>query len=158
MDVVPRGMTWLRMGEFELGWAEYEWRWKKRNLSSRPLYTPQWNGFSLANRRILLITEQGFGDTFQFIRYAPLAARRGAKVHVADLNAGAAGAVAREIGGGATDHAVDVSRPEEVEALPVPVDRVDDHPDRQPADPGERVDDRGADVHREEDDGQQRIR
>jgi NAD(P)-dependent dehydrogenase (short-subunit alcohol dehydrogenase family) len=48
---------------------------------------------------------------------ARLLARRGAKVHVADLNAGAASAVAREIGGGATDHAVDVSRPEEVEAL-----------------------------------------
>jgi NAD(P)-dependent dehydrogenase (short-subunit alcohol dehydrogenase family) len=48
---------------------------------------------------------------------ARLLARHGAKVHVADLNAGAASAVAREIGGGATDHAVDVSRPEEVEAL-----------------------------------------
>jgi NAD(P)-dependent dehydrogenase (short-subunit alcohol dehydrogenase family) len=48
---------------------------------------------------------------------ARLLARHGAKVHVADLNAGAAAAVAREIGGGATDHAVDVSRPEEVEAL-----------------------------------------
>jgi NAD(P)-dependent dehydrogenase (short-subunit alcohol dehydrogenase family) len=48
---------------------------------------------------------------------ARLLARHGAKVHVADLNAGAAAAVAREIGCGATDHAVDVSRPEEVEAL-----------------------------------------
>jgi len=48
---------------------------------------------------------------------ARLLARHGAKVHVADLNAEAATAVAREIGGGATDHAVDVSRPEEVEAL-----------------------------------------
>jgi NAD(P)-dependent dehydrogenase (short-subunit alcohol dehydrogenase family) len=48
---------------------------------------------------------------------ARLLARHGAKVHVADLNAEAAAAVAREIGGGATDHAVDVSRPEEVEAL-----------------------------------------
>src|ERR1700758_1088140 len=48
---------------------------------------------------------------------ARLLARHGAKGHVADLNAGAASAVAREIGGGATDHAVDVSRREEVEAL-----------------------------------------
>ncbi len=75
-----RALTWLRMGEFDLGWAEYEWRWKKRSLSSRPLYTPQWNGFSLAGRRILLITEQGFGDTFQFIRYAPLLKEQGATV------------------------------------------------------------------------------
>jgi NAD(P)-dependent dehydrogenase (short-subunit alcohol dehydrogenase family) len=48
---------------------------------------------------------------------ARLLARHGAKVHVADINADAAAAVAREIGGGAVDHAVDVSRPEEVEAL-----------------------------------------
>ena len=48
---------------------------------------------------------------------ARLLARHGAKVHVADLNADAAAAVAREIGSGATDDAVDVSRPEEVEAL-----------------------------------------
>jgi NAD(P)-dependent dehydrogenase (short-subunit alcohol dehydrogenase family) len=48
---------------------------------------------------------------------ARLLARHGAKVHVADINADAAAAVAREIGGGAVDHAVDVSQPEEVEAL-----------------------------------------
>ncbi|MBV8180633.1 MAG: SDR family NAD(P)-dependent oxidoreductase [Mycobacterium sp.] len=48
---------------------------------------------------------------------ARLLARHGAKVHVADLNAEAAAAVAHEIGSSATDHAVDVSRPEEVEAL-----------------------------------------
>ena len=48
---------------------------------------------------------------------ARLLARHGAEVYVADVNAEAAAAVAREIGGSATDHAVDVSRPEEVEAL-----------------------------------------
>lgn len=48
---------------------------------------------------------------------ARLLARHGAKVHVADINADAAAAVAREIGGGAVDHAIDVTRPEEVEAL-----------------------------------------
>jgi NAD(P)-dependent dehydrogenase (short-subunit alcohol dehydrogenase family) len=48
---------------------------------------------------------------------ARLLAQHGAKVHVADINADAAAAVALEIGGGAIDYAVDVSRPEEVEAL-----------------------------------------
>ncbi len=48
---------------------------------------------------------------------ARLLARHGAKVHVADINGDAAAAVAREIGGGAVDHAIDVARPEEVEAL-----------------------------------------
>ena len=33
---------------------------------------------SPAGRRILLITEQGFGDTLQFVRFAPLLKRQGA--------------------------------------------------------------------------------
>jgi len=48
---------------------------------------------------------------------ARLLAERGAKVHVADVDADAAVTVAREIGSGAVDHAIDVTRPEEVEAL-----------------------------------------
>jgi NAD(P)-dependent dehydrogenase (short-subunit alcohol dehydrogenase family) len=48
---------------------------------------------------------------------ARLLARHGAKVHVADLNAEAAAAVAHEIGGDATDHAVDVTRSEHLEGL-----------------------------------------
>jgi len=64
--------------------------------------------------KIAVITGAGSGIGAATAR---LLARHGAKVHVADLNAEAATAVAREIGGGATDHTVDVSRPEEVEAL-----------------------------------------
>jgi tetratricopeptide (TPR) repeat protein len=73
-----RALTWLRKGDYAQGWAEYEWRWKKRNLTPRPPIMPQWNGFPLAGRRILLITEQGLGDTLQFIRFAPLLKRQGA--------------------------------------------------------------------------------
>ncbi len=65
-------------GDYAQGWAEYEWRWKKRNLTPRPPIMPQWNGSPLAGRRILLITEQGFGDTLQFVRFAPLLKRQGA--------------------------------------------------------------------------------
>jgi len=75
-----RALTWLRKGDYAQGWAEYEWRWKKRALTNRPLIQPQWNGFPLAGRRILLITEQGFGDTLQFVRYAPLLKAQGATV------------------------------------------------------------------------------
>ncbi len=41
---------------------------------------PYWNGFPLAGRRILLMTEQGLGDTIQFIRYAKILKRQGATV------------------------------------------------------------------------------
>lgn len=66
------------------------------------------------NGKIAVITGAGSGIGAATAR---LLARRGAKVHVADINPDAAAAVAREIGGGAADHAIDVSRPEEVEAL-----------------------------------------
>jgi NAD(P)-dependent dehydrogenase (short-subunit alcohol dehydrogenase family) len=64
--------------------------------------------------KIAVVTGAGSGIGAATAR---LLARHGAKVHVADINGEAAAAVAREIGGGARDHAVDVSRPEEVEAL-----------------------------------------
>ena len=75
-----RALTWLRKGDYAQGWAAYEWRWRKRSLTNRPLIQPQWNGFPLGNRTILLITEQGFGDVIQFIRYAALLKEQGATV------------------------------------------------------------------------------
>lgn len=62
--------------------------------------------------KIAVVTGAGSGIGASTAR---LLARHGAKVHVADRDAQAAAAVAREIG--ATEHVVDVSRPEEVEAL-----------------------------------------
>jgi hypothetical protein len=41
---------------------------------------PIWDGAPLEGRTILLLHEQGLGDTLQFIRYAPLVQKRGAKI------------------------------------------------------------------------------
>jgi Flp pilus assembly protein TadD len=75
-----RALTWLRKGDFAQGWAEYEWRWRKRSLTSRPLHMPQWNGFPLKGRRLLVFPEQGNGDVIQFVRYARLLKEQGATV------------------------------------------------------------------------------
>ena len=41
---------------------------------------PLWDGSSLSGKTILLWAEQGFGDTIQFVRYAPLVKQQGGTV------------------------------------------------------------------------------
>ncbi len=76
-------MAQLALGDFVNGWKEYEWRWKAGAFADkwRSFRSPLWSGdVPLAGKTILLHAEQGFGDTIQFIRYAPLVAERGARV------------------------------------------------------------------------------
>jgi tetratricopeptide (TPR) repeat protein len=73
----------LTLGDFRAGWRGYESRWQGRNLSSqrRNFLVPLWLGDGpLEGKTILLHAEQGFGDTIQFVRYAPLVAGQGARV------------------------------------------------------------------------------
>lgn len=79
-----RALVRLLLGDLEGGFAEYEWRWRDPAFRSSPPPpgTPLWQGERLAGRTLRLVAEQGFGDTFQFLRYAPLAAAQGARVTV----------------------------------------------------------------------------
>jgi tetratricopeptide (TPR) repeat protein len=77
------GMARLTLGEFEAGWKEYEWRWKTGTFAAkrREFCRPLWLGEpGVSGKTVLLHAEQGFGDTIQFIRYAPFLVERGAKV------------------------------------------------------------------------------
>jgi tetratricopeptide (TPR) repeat protein len=77
------GMARLTLGEFEAGFEAYEWRWKTGAFASYRKSFPSgpWLGDESPNgKTILLWAEQGFGDTIQFIRYAPALVRQGARV------------------------------------------------------------------------------
>jgi len=76
-------MALLTLDDFDAGWKAYEWRWKTAAFARhrRSFASGAWLGKQpVSGKTILLHAEQGFGDTIQFIRYAPLLARQGAKV------------------------------------------------------------------------------
>ncbi|NDC75851.1 glycosyltransferase, partial [bacterium] len=78
----------LTRGEYDKGWSHYRWRTDTRRKAGDrvpvpPLRQPRWGGEPLAGKTILLMPEQGFGDTIQFVRYAKLARERGARVFLA---------------------------------------------------------------------------
>jgi len=72
----------LLRGNFHQGWQEHEWRWRSKDFpSTHPRFPqPLWDGSNLAQGTILIHTEQGFGDSLQFIRYLPLVAARGGQI------------------------------------------------------------------------------
>jgi tetratricopeptide (TPR) repeat protein len=73
----------LCLGDFAAGWRGYESRWGTAAFAPhrRRFTRPLWLGEEpLAGKTILIYAEQGFGDTIQFVRYAPLIARLGARV------------------------------------------------------------------------------
>ena len=67
---------YLAKGDYKQGFDEYEWRFKKeemiphiiknKDIFSKPMFTGK---EELSNKTILLHSEQGFGDSIQFIRF-----------------------------------------------------------------------------------------
>ncbi|MDF1879422.1 tetratricopeptide repeat protein [Sulfurimonas sp. SAG-AH-194-C20] len=76
----------LQTGENVAGWSEYEWRFKKEEMSGHlhkyksifeaPLYA----GEELNGERVLVHAEQGFGDVLMMARYLGVLKLRGATV------------------------------------------------------------------------------
>lgn len=97
-----RSLLWLADGDWERGWPEYEWRWRRADFcrnqyrcpaevrvggkstegarAPRQIDAPAWDGSPLDGQSVLLFAEQGLGDAIQFIRLARLVKARGARV------------------------------------------------------------------------------
>jgi len=70
----------LQLGKLEEGWLEYEWRFRIKGRTPVVHDKPVWDGSPLAGKTILIQAEQGFGDTFNFLRYLPVLKAQGARV------------------------------------------------------------------------------
>jgi hypothetical protein len=75
--------TLLLLGRFDRGWREYRYRYQLPHTVStaRQVQKPRWDGQPIAGKTLLIHDEQGFGDTFQFMRLVARAkARSGARI------------------------------------------------------------------------------
>ena len=64
-----RGLAYLHLGDFARGWADYESRLVTGHLTKRDLPGRRWRGDACQGQTLLIVSEQGFGDTIWAARY-----------------------------------------------------------------------------------------
>ncbi len=77
-----RGLARLVSGTLKDGFSDYEYRWRLPEFTPRHADIPLWHGEGLDGKSILIHSEQGFGDTLQFVRYADALRIQGAEVYL----------------------------------------------------------------------------
>jgi tetratricopeptide (TPR) repeat protein len=76
------GILKLSEGDFAEGWKLSEARLRPQaEINNQRFQKPYWDGTEgIAGKTLLIVWEQGFGDTIQFCRYALLAKNTGARI------------------------------------------------------------------------------
>ncbi|MGD9066986.1 MAG: tetratricopeptide repeat protein [Desulfobacterales bacterium] len=78
-----RSLSLLLTEKYEEGWVEYEQRFRNLNDPIKKWNKKdahRWDGDSFVGKRLLVVDEQGIGDTLQFIRYLPMVKELGGTV------------------------------------------------------------------------------
>jgi tetratricopeptide (TPR) repeat protein len=75
-------LAYLSRADFVQGWKTYGWYTKIKGAVAPPFTQPSWDGGDLSGKTLLLYEEHGYGDTFQFVRYAREIRKRAGRVIV----------------------------------------------------------------------------
>jgi len=75
---IARAQVKIALENFDEGWDEYEWRWGLFGINPHKYRREMWDGSDIKGKTILLRTEQGLGDTMQFVRLAKKVKEMGA--------------------------------------------------------------------------------
>jgi tetratricopeptide (TPR) repeat protein len=70
------GTIELMHGDYRTGWRGYEWRNLTLSEPPRKFSIPRWDGQPVPGKTLLVHTEQGYGDTIQFVRFLKMVRER----------------------------------------------------------------------------------
>jgi hypothetical protein len=86
LEIWNRALELLAAGDYQNGFEEFAIRWSlfPRLMSAKTQqwaqWLPYWKGEEISGKRLLLLAEQGFGDTIMMLRYVPVLLEMGADV------------------------------------------------------------------------------
>lgn len=80
--VFNRSLLYLKIGDYEQGFRDYEYGFHCGKRVQKTFNSNQWDGSDLKGKRILVYSDQGYGDTIQYLRFLKQLKNQGAEVNL----------------------------------------------------------------------------